>query len=126
MEISRLQSSLLVMASSERGIGETREYEIQSSGENDVEFNIEDTSKCTEDDCEDISMGPDKGDVNEADNNERPRLRRSIFPRVTLTCAQLVVITAQVPPYHVFLAPWEHYTDPPCPGLRSLTVTSCH
>ena len=126
MEISRLQSSLLVMASSERGIGETGEKKIQSSGENDVEFNIKDTSKYTEDDGEDLSTGPEKGDVKEANNNERPRLRRSLFPRVTLTCAQLVVITAQVPPYHVFLAPWEHYTDPPCPGLRSLYVTSCH
>ena len=82
MEISRLQSRL-VMASSERGIGETWEYEIPSSGENYVEFNIEDTGKCTEDDSEDIKKSTETVVVNKSKNNGRPRLRRSLFPKVT-------------------------------------------
>ena len=82
MEISRIQSRL-VMASSERGIGETWEYEIPSSGENYVEFNIEDTGKCAEDDGEDIKKGTETVVVNKAEHNGRPRLRRSLFPKVT-------------------------------------------
>ena len=70
------------MAASQSGSGETREYETKSSREKDMEVNIEDTSKCSEDDSEDIKTSINNVAVNKPDNAGRSRLRRSLFPKV--------------------------------------------